>query len=46
MMDVDLNQVFSTLFAGGMLYAAIRKDIHHLWKNIDRLDKRIDKVEK
>jgi len=45
-MEVDINQLFSTLFAGGALYAAIRLDIRHLWKNIDRLDKRIDKVEK
>jgi len=45
-MEIDVNQLFSTLFAGGMLYAAIRVDIRHLWKSIERLDKRIDKVEK
>lgn len=44
-MEVDLNQVISTLIAGGAIWAGIRIEIKYLWRDIERHDQRISALE-
>lgn len=45
-MEVDLNQIFNTLIAGGAIYAGIRIEIKFLWRDVATLTKRLDNLEK
>lgn len=44
-MEVDLNQILNTLIAGGAIYAGIRIEIRFLWRDIGRVEKRLEKLE-
>ena len=45
MFEIDVSQLLSTIFAGGGIWLAIRAEIRLLWRDVDRLHKRIDKIE-
>ncbi len=44
-MEVDINQILSTLIAGGAIYAGIRIEIRFLWRDLGRAFDRIEKLE-
>ena len=45
-MDVDLTQVFSTLIAGGAIWAGIRTEVKFLWRDLDRVSERLRRLER
>ncbi len=44
-MEIDLTQVLNTLIAGGAIYAGIRIEIRYLWRDLSRVEKRVDRLE-
>ncbi len=45
MMEIDLNQIFNTLIAGGAIYTGIHIHIKFIWRDIDKIDERVTKLE-
>lgn len=43
-MELDINQLLSTLFAGGAIWAAIRVEIKFLWRDVGELKKQVEKI--
>lgn len=44
-MEIDINQVLNAVIAGGAIYAGIRIEIKFLWRDIETLSRRIEKLE-
>lgn len=44
-MEVDINVIVSSLVSGGAVWLAIKTEIRLLWRDMDMIHKRIEKVE-
>jgi|GEM_PF-3237104 len=44
-MEVDISTLVQSLIGGAGVWLAIKAEIRLMWRDIDRIHKRIDKVE-
>lgn len=45
MPEIDLSALISTAMGGASVWALIRLDIKYLWRDVGRLEKRVERLE-